>query len=185
MERCLMWFQGKGSVMASIRVLPLGLLFLTTGTAFAEGRCPPGQYPVGDQNVGGCAPIPSSGPAVPASRPTGKWETRWGAIARDASPTPGARLAIGVAESQRTKKAASAVALAQCVEGGGNDCRVLLAYNNQCAALSGPAVNDWATKGEIACAVGAPGTEGTNAKSGNSLIQKWARARYRNRLGTA
>lgn len=120
---------------------------------------------MGGQGVQGCAPIPQSGSAIPASRPTGKWETRWGAIARDFSPTPGARLAIGVAESQRSKKDASAVALAQCAEGGGNDCRVLLAYNNQCAALSGPVVSDLAAKGGITYAAGAPGIEEAKANS--------------------
>jgi hypothetical protein len=159
-------FRCRTPQAAEVKRIFCVILFLFISTeAFAEGGCPPGQYPVGGQGVQGCAPIPQSGSAIPASRPTGKWETRWGAIARDFSPTPGARLAIGVAESQRTKKDASAVALAQCAEGGGNDCRVLLAYNNQCAALSGPVVSDLAAKGGITYAAGAPGIEEAKANS--------------------
>lgn len=37
------------------------LVFMIATSAFeahAEGRCPPGQYPIGGPGVGGCAPIP-------------------------------------------------------------------------------------------------------------------------------
>jgi len=51
-------------------------LVLFACDARADGRCPPGQYPVGGQGVGGCAPIP--GGSSQATRP-------WGAIAGAAS----------------------------------------------------------------------------------------------------
>ncbi|TGS15267.1 DUF4189 domain-containing protein, partial [Mesorhizobium sp. M1C.F.Ca.ET.187.01.1.1] len=36
----------------------MGITASLPQTASAEGRCPPGQYPIGGQGVGGCAPIP-------------------------------------------------------------------------------------------------------------------------------
>lgn len=120
-----------------MKFLTLLLLLSCAIPAFAEGGCPPGQYPVGGQGVQGCAPIPSSGPAIPASRPTGKWETRWGAIAQDADPLPGGSMPVGVAESEKSKRDAVSVSLEQCQRAGGRKCKVLLDYYNQCAALVG------------------------------------------------
>lgn len=46
--------------------LLLILLTLAPLVTYGEGRCPPGQYPVGGQGAGGCAPIPASqGEGVP------------------------------------------------------------------------------------------------------------------------
>ena len=113
------------------------LLFLTSFAALAEGRCPPGQYPIGDQNVGGCAPIPSAGGAAPAAAPTptGKWETRWGAIVEDASP---ANLATGTAVSKRSKRDAIAAARLECEKAGGKSCKTRITYYNQCVAIADP-----------------------------------------------
>lgn len=110
-------------------------------TALAEGACPPGQYPIGGQGVVGCAPIPGSGAAgsAPAPKPTGKWETRWGAVADDTKTVaPGADIATGVAASQKTKRAAESLAMSRCKQGGGTACKVRLTYHNQCVALADP-----------------------------------------------
>ena len=95
-ERGLTVSNDKGVRMKCIVVL---LLLVISNVALAEGRCPRA-VPVGGQGVGGCAPIPggqaggeSSGPM-----PTGKWETRWGALAQDTDHQVGQNLAIGVAE---------------------------------------------------------------------------------------
>lgn len=129
----------------------LALLLLAglhISSAFAEGRCPPGQYPIGDQGVGGCAPIPgATGQA--AAQPTGHWVTTWGAIAKDEKPTRDTNLAIGVVESVATEEEASRIALSRCVQTGGNDCQVLLAYHNQCAALSGPDIFQLKVRGGV------------------------------------
>lgn len=108
--------------------------------ALAEGRCPPGQYPIGGQGVQGCAPMPGGGAGSNgvSPRPTGRWETRWGAIAEDTSPGPGAPLATGAAVSQNSKRAASSLAMDECRKQGGNKCEVRLAYYNQCAAIADP-----------------------------------------------
>ncbi|WP_421567374.1 DUF4189 domain-containing protein [Stenotrophomonas sp. PD6] len=120
-------------ILLALIVVPL--------TAFAEGACPPGQYPIGGQGVVGCAPIPGAGASgsAPASRPTGKWETRWGAVADDTTTVaPGADIATGVAASQKTKRAAESLAMSRCTQGGGTACKVRLSYHNQCVALADP-----------------------------------------------
>lgn len=109
--------------------------------ALAEGACPPGQYPIGGQGVVGCAPIPGAGASgsAAAPRPTGKWETRWGAVADDTTAvTPGADIATGVAASQKTKRAAESLAMSRCKQGGGTACKVRFSYHNQCVALADP-----------------------------------------------
>ena len=123
--------------------LPLVLLMLVLLplNAFAEGACPPGQYPIGGQGVVGCAPIPGSGSSGSgaATRPTGEWETRWGAVADDAKPVAtGEKIATGVAASQKSKRAAESMALSRCKQGGGSACKVKLSYYNQCVALADP-----------------------------------------------
>lgn len=115
-------------------------LFIVSGSALAEGACPPGSYPIGGQGVQGCAPIPSSGAGdAPRSVPTGKWETRWGAVAegRNAS-NPNGPTATGVAVAQKSKKAATTLAVQECKNVGGADCEVRIAYYNQCVALADP-----------------------------------------------
>lgn len=116
-------------------------------TICAEGRCPPGQYPIGGNGVLGCAPIPGAGsqPKQRAPRPTGVWETRWGAIAEDRVVAPpggrhptglGGMHPTGIAESMKSKRKAEAAAIRVCRERGGQDCFVRFSYYNQCAALA-------------------------------------------------
>lgn len=119
----------------------------------AEGRCPSGQYPIGDdrQGVGGCAPIPggqgTAVPAAPAPVATGEWVTRWGAIAQGAAGKSGVPTAIGVSESKNSKALAVSAALASCAEAGGASCRVLIDYHNQCVALAGPGIKEYRENG--------------------------------------
>lgn len=123
------------------RVFLFITFLLSPLTVLAEGRCPPGQYPIGDerQGVGGCAPIPGavagSGEAVPPV-PSGKWETRWGAVAEDSDPVPGSSTATGVVVGQKSKRAAEGVALERCGRSGGRKCYVRMTYYNQCAAIA-------------------------------------------------
>lgn len=133
--------------------------------AAAEGRCPPGQYPIGDQGVGGCAPIPGAGQSAGDSTPTGRWEKRWGAIAYHATQDRQGTAAIGVAESKRTEAEARSVALEECRKLGGLECQVLLAYHNQCAALAGPTIEQLSTRGGVLRAAGAGGLEKAKANA--------------------
>lgn len=76
---------GNGGMPRHIRTvacLLIALLMFWARGAYAKGRCPPGQYPVGGQGVGGCAPIPGYGgnqtaqPAPPPIDP-GRYEDAW------------------------------------------------------------------------------------------------------------
>lgn len=110
----------------------LALLFsalLVVNNANAEGRCPAGQYPIGDQGVGGCAPIPGAGGAAREPEPVGQWRKTWGAIASSSSTSE-----AGVATGKATKEDAERVALEGCGMHAARDCRILIAYRNQCAA---------------------------------------------------
>lgn len=104
------------------------LLLVISNVALAEGRCPPGKYPVGGQGVGGCAPIPGgqTGGESNGPTPTGKWETRWGALAQDADHQVGQNLAIGVAEVKKSKREARSLALSECQRMGGRSVKLFL-----------------------------------------------------------
>jgi len=151
--------------MSISRLLHISWLFFlllcvaSISPAAAEGRCPPGQYPIGDQGVGGCAPIPGAGQSGGNVAPTGRWETRWGAIASDAGHDTSKNAAIGVAESKITEAEARRVALQQCEKLGGTNCSVLLAYHNQCAALAGPNIAQLRSRGGVLNASGAGSLE--------------------------
>lgn len=103
-------------------------------SALAEGRCPPGQYPVGGQGVGGCAPIPGyrGGSSSQQNGPQMRrdWaEERYGAFVLSDS-TPDA----GVAADEGSDAEAKGVALTNCRRNGAKDCRIVLSYKNQCAS---------------------------------------------------
>lgn len=120
-----------------MRIVLLAMLSLASFVVHAEGRCPPGQFPVGGQGMLGCAPIPGAaggGESQPsAPRPTGKWETRWGAIVED-----GENNSTGTSASQKSKRAAVSLATDRCKSAGGNSCKLRLAYYNQCIAFADP-----------------------------------------------
>ncbi|WP_429000383.1 DUF4189 domain-containing protein [Stenotrophomonas rhizophila] len=107
----------------------------------AEGRCPPGQYPIGDHRAPGCAPIPSGVASDSQQGPvaTGKWETRWGAIAEDSST-----LTTGAAFSMKSKRRAVSAAMEECSRLGGKQCKLRLAYHNQCVAIADPSTESLA-----------------------------------------
>ena len=113
------------------------LLIFTSFVVNAEGGCPPGQYPIGGQGVQGCAPISggAGGGTTSAPRPTGKWDTRWGAIAEDSST-----LSTGTSVSQKSKREATAAAIKDCERGGGLKCKLTVAYHNQCVAIADPTI---------------------------------------------
>lgn len=121
--------------------LLLFLFFCFCEGALAEGRCPPGQYPIGDSRAPGCAPIPDGGGSDLQQGPvaTGKWETRWGAIAEDSGT-----LTTGAAFSMKSKRRAVSAAIAECSRLGGKQCKLRLAYHNQCVAIADPSAQSLA-----------------------------------------
>lgn len=117
-----------------MRIVLLLVLVLFSFVAYAEGNCPPGQVPIGGQGVQGCAPMGGSGTGGQSSpRPTGKWETRWGAIAEDSQ-----NLSTGASISRKSKRDAIRAATDECARQGGKDCKLRIAYHNQCVAFADP-----------------------------------------------
>ena len=102
----------------------------------AEGRCPLGQYPIGDDRAPGCAPIPAGGSADSGPRATGRWIKTWGAVATSSTGE------VGVAIEKRSKSDAAKEAMYQCAKLGGQDCRTVKAYKNQCVALISPSTSE-------------------------------------------
>ena len=96
-----------------------------TGASFAEGGCPPGQYPYETPQARQCVPIPNG----PSSQPSAVWKSRWGAVAAD-----GPKGILGVANGESSKRSAEKKALADC-KGKGGACQIEIAYRDQCAVL--------------------------------------------------
>ncbi|MEA9677134.1 DUF4189 domain-containing protein [Xanthomonas campestris pv. raphani] len=109
------------------RYLLAAIISISPALVFAEGNCPAGYYPIGGQGVSGCAPIGSSTSNTP--QPTGEWETRWGALARDKSNS-----VLGVSAKESSRSAAKKVAMKFCTEAGGESCEVKVVYKNGCIA---------------------------------------------------
>lgn len=122
-----------GAIIASFC---LGIALFIPAPSMAEGRCPPGYFPVGGGGAGweGCAPM-GGDPDQGAGRTQPQWETRWGAVA----VTNGA---FGYSHSWPTEHQAIGEALSQCSrDAGGATCTLSLSYYDQCIALA------WGQKG--------------------------------------
>ncbi|WP_329768171.1 DUF4189 domain-containing protein [Stenotrophomonas muris] len=138
----------RRSVAASL-VAAIGVAgaALTSESVRAEGRCPPGQYPIGGRGVGGCAPIPASqGEGSSGPRAIGKWIKTWGAISRSVATGD-----VGASVGKRSKAEAVAEAQSRCATYGAKDCTVGITYKNQCVAYADPAPG---SKGLISMAGG-------------------------------
>ncbi|KIQ23071.1 DUF4189 domain-containing protein [Xanthomonas campestris] len=117
----------------------------TSEVAFAEGGCPPGQYPIGGQGAVACAPIPTES-AQPKAHPIGKWIKTWGAIA---SGSVDSIVNYGVSTGKISKAEAEEYALAECSSHGEQNCKVNLTYRNQCAAVATPQINGKPAAGTV------------------------------------
>lgn len=113
------------------------LIFALSSLAFSMhasaegGSCPDGYYPIGGQGATGCAHFPENNErANGSSAPSAKWVTTWGAIVAD-----GSNASIGSVVGMPTKRKAEKATLDECKADGGKNCRVDLAYHNQCAVL--------------------------------------------------
>ncbi|WP_428993076.1 DUF4189 domain-containing protein [Luteibacter rhizovicinus] len=82
------------------------------------------------QGIVGCAPIPGYG-AGPATPPPPRWVSRWGAIATDETTA-----SLGSVTGESSKERAIQAALAHCKINGGTKCKLAIAYDNQCAAMT-------------------------------------------------
>lgn len=124
--------------MKGYRWLLFGLLLLAS-VVHAEGNCPSGYYPIGappgQGGPQGCAPIPGYNNSQQQAQsqplpPPPQWASRWGAIATD-----GPKGSLGTASGLSSKGDAERVALDDCSAKGGTQCKVDIAYDNECAAV--------------------------------------------------
>jgi hypothetical protein len=87
-------------------------------------------------DVGGGSCVPPNAPGMPGYpnlqrqivRPI--WQDRWGAIAIDLST-----LDAGTMDGRLSKSEAERYAMASCMSEGSKNCKVVLTFFNQCAAL--------------------------------------------------
>lgn len=117
-----------------LRFMLFSLLLVTASqSAIAQTACPAGVAPGSPQ----CGPDSGTSRAEPAPpRPTGEWIKTWGAVAgSDATGESGA--VVG----KLTEEEARSAAIYQCALGGATDCKVDLAYKNQCVALVSSEIN--------------------------------------------
>lgn len=121
------------------RMLLIGTLILASlgwaGQVNAEGRCPPGSYPIGSETgVMGCAPIPgaggesSAGIGPPTQGNRVKMVPQWVAFAR----SPNGQV-IGWSVRQHKQKAADKQALKTCNKRSGEQCEVIASFTERCA----------------------------------------------------
>lgn len=118
---------------AFARLLPLFLLQQLPLQTRAEGGCPPGMLPASGTDISSCAPAPPGyyrTQPQPLPPPPPLWASRWGAIATYA-PTG----VLGSSENLPSKDQAEQAALADCKAKGGLNCKVDIAYGNECAAV--------------------------------------------------
>ena len=115
-----------GRLNAMIVLLPLcGSLSAAT---FAQTACPQGVMPGSSQ----CLPSLRGGSPA-AQEPALRWKLTWGAIALDDNT-----VSIGTATGQASRRAALKEATRKCESIGGKECRIILYYENQCAAIAEP-----------------------------------------------
>ena len=117
---------------------PLNFLFATlvlfvTGSGVAAA-CPDGMIinPIGAGGQPECIPGVNHqnwGGTGASSEP--RWARRWGAFATDSATSK-----VGVATGLSSKRKAEKEALAHCQSKGGAQCKPLIAYYDQCAALA-------------------------------------------------
>lgn len=116
--------------------LLLLLSFITlTFVAHAEGGCPAGMIPYSGTNTSSCGPVPPGyyESNQHLSQATPVWAERWGAIVYDNGST---NVGLGVATNMESKELAEQMAMKECREKGGSECRVDLTYYNQCAVVT-------------------------------------------------
>jgi hypothetical protein len=122
--------------------------------AWSEGPCPAGQRMVGQQSIPGavypiCQPIPGFNSPSPQSRPV--WADRWGVIVFDGKTGSNAMRGGFASRGEAVETAMRA-----CASDGSQDCQLLLAYHNQCAAAA------WRPEGGMGYA-GSPTREGAES----------------------
>jgi hypothetical protein len=107
-------------------------LFLLSciSAAYAEGGCPPGQYPQQGQGWQTCVPIPGGATGQSNAPAPERWIDNWQAIATDAN-----KGALGTSVGEPTAAKAESLALGDCRAKGGIACDIQVSYRNGCVAM--------------------------------------------------
>lgn len=157
----------KSSIFSSlfIKLFSIFALLCFVRPAFAEGGCPPGQYPVGGQGVVGCAPIPQAAPVQSSPVATGKWHKTWGVISVD-SDTGVVAPSLGYL----SKRDAVSAAKKSCKDGGGGVCDFVFPFYNQCAAIAWSEGGGYAAVGAGSEELAKDGARADCAKYGRCVI---------------
>lgn len=97
------------------------------GSAFAEGSCPPGYYPIGGGGAVGCAPMPGGTDSV-AGADRGYWADRYASVvfAREQDGTPTLTYSVKAID----QVSADAEAMEGCRHRGYLDCRIGIQFAN-------------------------------------------------------
>lgn len=127
---------GRRRRVGKVFIFTLAMLALFSGSAaFAEQGCAdgfiPNPVPGGAPGQNQCVPIPGQnrGGRNPSGS-TDQWARRWGAFAMDSSGQ------LGVASGERSKGKAQKASIDDCRSRGGSDCKLMLAFYNQCGAAA-------------------------------------------------
>ncbi|UYK71695.1 DUF4189 domain-containing protein [Xanthomonas sacchari] len=157
-------------MIKKIRLIVCIAGLILAGTVYAEGGCPPGQYPIGGQGAVGCAPILQDQPSQQqAARPAGRWVETWGAIAMGSMDSINS---YGVTTGKRSKSEAESDALKRCASHGEANCKIGLAYKNQCAAVAEPSIDGKTFADGASNFVGA----GSTAKASEVALERCGRS---------
>jgi hypothetical protein len=105
---------------------------LAATRSFAEGGCPPGQYPQQGNGWRACVPAGGTANEVPGDNFRGPTKVaRWVALASD---TPKGILGKGLDASSESD--AISAAKADCSAHGGQDCQIIGVVKNQCVSMA-------------------------------------------------
>lgn len=113
-------------------MVALALTIGCTAVAMAEGRCPPGQYPIGGQGMAGCAPIPAGETTEYRSKAKPYFIPTWGSIAVSSDRV------FGMSQHHKQDVDATNAALQACRKQGGRDCQSMITFKGGCAAAVAP-----------------------------------------------
>lgn len=129
------WAMGEPVVVKSSVAIIFSVTF-----AFRAAAEP---CPQGISSAGNPSCLPPSTPqydemtGLSAPRPLGRWHTTYGSFFVDMKTG-----ASGVSTDKRSKREAKRVAQALCATGGNTNCKELMTFHNQCAAVAFPAMGE-------------------------------------------
>lgn len=170
-----MWPPFNRFIVVCLQRSVLSLLLIGTN-AFAQTRCPPGAAP-GSVQCQPDLPVGNGGQGQTIIRHVGSWEKTWGAMAESQNKVGGA--STGASSEVEARR----LAIEDCSERGGEDCKAYFSYFNQCAAVvnpdsGGPAITASAGKLEDAKKDGIEKCRSVNGGACNVVFSNCTEPKY-------